>query len=171
MISGTAMSSLFETLEHWWSIYSIVALLVSFLFFMGFIYAKIRYSELCDLEQQMIREAEATWTSDSHGENNRWVEILKHSTDDDPNAWRIAIIEADIMLEETLANAGYIGATVGDKLKTANPSVFTTIEDAWEAHKIRNEIAHAGSDFVLTKRITQEIIMRFERVFKEFGVI
>jgi hypothetical protein len=75
------------------------------------------------------------------------------------------------MLDETLTNAGYVGQTLGEKLKSANPQSFTTIQDAWEAHKVRNEIAHVGSDFVLTKKNAQETLVRFERVFREFGVI
>jgi len=75
------------------------------------------------------------------------------------------------MLEQMLDNAGYVGASIGDKLKTANPASFTTVQDAWDAHRVRNEIAHAGSDFVLTKRVAQETIIKYERVFREFGVI
>ena len=75
------------------------------------------------------------------------------------------------MLEETLNNAGYVGQTLGEKLKGANPQSFRTVQDAWDAHKVRNDIAHVGSDFILTKRVAQETITKFERVFREFGVI
>jgi hypothetical protein len=83
----------------------------------------------------------------------------------------VAIIEADIFLDETLNEAGYVGVSLGEKLKSANPQSFTTIQDAWEAHKVRNEIAHVGSDFILTRKIAQDTLLRFERVFREFGVI
>lgn len=163
-----------ETLTQWWYVYSIIAILLSLLFFVGFIYAKIRFSQLSVIEQAGLREEERAWAERYGGvttQNNRWAEIQGHLAEDNPNSWRIAIIEADIFLEETLNDAGYVGNTIGDKLKTANPASFTTIQDAWEAHKVRNEIAHAGSDFVLTKKIAQETLVRFERVFREFGVV
>jgi len=71
------------------------------------------------------------------------------------------------MLEELLESLGYVGATVADKLKTARPETFRSIEDAWEAHKVRNAVAHQGSGFALTKRIAQETVARFGRVFEE----
>lgn len=173
-IRGTDGTSFIDTIVGWWNIYSVIAIIFSLLFFLGFIYAKIRYGELSDIEQEGLREAEAKWlamTGELKTDNNRWSEIERHSNEENPNSWRIAIIEADILLEETLNNAGYVGASMSEKLKSANITSFTTIQDAWEAHKVRNEIAHVGSDFVLTKRIAQETLTRYERVFKEFGII
>lgn len=163
-----------ETVGYWWNIYSIIAIFLSFLFFSGFVYAKIRYGELSEIEQHKLKEAEAAWTmrhERADSKNARWDIILKRVAENNPESWRIAIIEADILLEETLANAGFVGQSVGEKLKTANPQSFTTLQDAWTAHKVRNEIAHVGSDFVLTKKTAQETIVQFERVFREFGIV
>jgi hypothetical protein len=49
-------------------------------------------------------------------------------------------------------------------LKSAN---FDTIQNAWEAHKVRNSIAH-DSHFELTKRETKRVIQNFSLVFNEF---
>ncbi|MCF7815744.1 MAG: hypothetical protein K9M10_03420 [Candidatus Pacebacteria bacterium] len=160
--------------SFWWNIYSVIAIILSLVFIIGFVYAKIRYGQLSDLEQEALREAEAQWAATNESgdtKNTRWDSILAHVADNRPESWRIAIIEADILLDETLSKAGYVGQSIGDKLKTANTQSFTTIQDAWEAHKVRNDIAHVGSDFVLTKKSAQETIVRFERVFREFGVI
>ena len=167
-------NEIFETLEHWWNIYSVIAIIVSLLFFLGFVYAKIRLGQLHDEEHHILHEAEHAWThrhSHHESKNARWEMIESRASERNPESWRVAIIEADILLEETLSNAGYVGQTLGEKLKSANPLSFTTIQDAWEAHKVRNEIAHTGSDFVLTERVTKETLVRFERVFREFGVI
>ena len=174
-ITGNDWASLLATLEHWWNIYSIIALLFSLLFFIGFIYAKIRYAQLAEFLHEQLHEAEHHWAM-HHGDhhetrNARWDAIQQKVAENNPESWRLAIIEADIMLDETLTNAGYVGKSIGEKLKTANPHSFTTVQDAWEAHKVRNDIAHVGSDFVLTKKVAQDTIIRFERVFHEFGVI
>lgn len=172
---GGDSTAFFDTLMRWWSIYSVIAIIVSLIFFLGFVYAKIRYGELSDIESAALKEAEAKWQQREGNvpatQNNKWAGIIQKSSEDNPSAWRLAIIEADILLEETLTNAGYVGATIGEKLKSANTMSFTTLQDAWEAHKVRNEIAHTGSDFVLTQRIAGETITRFERVFREFKVI
>ncbi len=166
-----AVVDFFNTL---WNIYSVLALIVSFLFFIGFVYAKVQYGALCDKEQEKLREGEAMWVERYGGvtpTRGRWQEIQQHLHDENPNSWKIGIIEADIFLEEILNENGYVGVTIGEKLKGANASSFTTIQDAWDAHKVRNEIAHTGGDFILTKRIAQDTLTRYERVFREFGAI
>lgn len=173
-VTGGNSDSLINTLGNLWNIYSIIALLLSFLFFVGFVYAKIRFGELFAIEQEGIRNAEKAWATRHEApgtKNTRWDTIQIRVSEHNPESWRIAIIEADIMLEEVLSNAGYVGQSIGEKLKSANTTSFTTLQDAWEAHKVRNEIAHVGSDFVLTQRTAQETLVRFERVFREFGVI
>jgi hypothetical protein len=67
-------------------------------------------------------------------------------------------------LEEALEENGYYGASIGDKLKKAN---FSTINNAWIAHKVRNEIAHNPS-FELTQREAKRAISNFGQVFSEF---
>lgn len=173
-MTGLEWDSFVRAAQHIWDVYSVIAILLSLLFFMGFIYARIRYSQLYDIEQAALRADEAAWAQ-RHGaathKNSRWNDVQMHIAENSPTSWRLAIIEADILLEETLSNAGYVGATIGDKLKGANHAAFTSIQDAWEAHKVRNMIAHEGGDFILTKRMAQETIMRYERVFREFGVV
>lgn len=170
----SGFSRFLDSLGVWWEVYSILAIILSLLFFIGFIYAKIRLAQLVEIEQQQFREAETAWAQAYGGvakENDRWKDVEAHIASENPNDWRLGIIEADIMLEETLEAAGYVGTSIGEKLKTANPESFRTVQDAWDAHKIRNQIAHTGSDFVLTKRIATEALTKYERVFREFGIV
>jgi hypothetical protein len=124
------------------------------------------YAIALEVEKEWAAQHEVPETK-----NARCDAIQMRISEHNPESWRIAIIEADIMLDETLINAGYVGQSLGEKLRSANTTSFTTLQDAWEAHKVRNEIAHVGSDFVLTQRTAQETLVRFERVFREFGVI
>jgi hypothetical protein len=59
-------------------------------------------------------------------------------------------------LAEVLRDKGYVGETVADMLKTAS---FKTVQLAWDAHGIRNRIAHEGSDFQLTEREAKRAFM------------
>lgn len=82
--------------------------------------------------------------------------------------WRIGIMEADNLLLEVLNEKGYQGDGVGEKLKSAS---FKTIDLAWDAHKVRNRIAHEGSDFQLTERETKRAFMLYESVFRDLKAI
>ncbi|HLP43881.1 MAG TPA: hypothetical protein VK145_01225 [Candidatus Nanoarchaeia archaeon] len=103
--------------------------------------------------------------------NPRWVKVLEHVNSNNPSDWRLAILEADIMLGDMLDKMGYHGATIGDKLKAIEPSDFTHLNEAWEAHKVRNAIAHEGSDMTLNKPEAERVIKLFEKVFKEFKYV
>ncbi len=98
----------------------------------------------------------------------RWGIVSKYMNDDVSDLWRIGVIEADNMLNEALKNIGYIGAGVGERLQSAN---FKTIDFAWEAHKIRNRIAHEGLSFELTSREARKAFVLYETVFKDLKVI
>lgn len=101
---------------------------------------------------------------------DRWGRIVKLSESTNSSDWRLAIIEADIILDELLEKLHLPGDTMGDKLKAVEKSDFLTIESAWEAHKARNAVAHEG-DFLLSRRETRRIISLYEEVFKEFYLI
>ncbi len=103
--------------------------------------------------------------------NPRWERVLEHLNSANPNDWKFSILEADIMLSDLLDTMQYKGDTMADKLKAVDKSDFTTIESAWEAHKIRNMVAHTGGDFVLTEREARRVIDLYKDVFSEFKII
>ena len=75
------------------------------------------------------------------------------------------------MLNELLDLKGYKGNTMADKLKQVERADFNSIDDAWEAHKIRNTIAHEGASFQINNREVRRIIGLYEKVFREFKII
>lgn len=98
----------------------------------------------------------------------RWDAVGKHIESDNPNDWKQAILESDVMLDEILTKLGYRGESVGEKLKRAEPADFETLQDAWEAHKIRNRIAHDGSAFDLNHHEAKKTVALYRKVFEEF---
>ncbi len=103
--------------------------------------------------------------------NKKWERIIEHLESPHESNWRLAILEADIILDEILDANGYRGATIGDKLKQVDKSDFQTLDFAWEGHKIRNKIAHEGSDHMVSQKEARRVIGMYEAVFKEFKYI
>jgi hypothetical protein len=101
----------------------------------------------------------------------RWSTVSKHIESENPNDWKQAIMEADIMLDDLLTNMGYRGDSIGEKLKRVDPAHFQTLNDAWEAHKVRNQIAHEGSNFPLNQIEARRVIQQYRKVFEEFYFI
>ncbi len=104
-------------------------------------------------------------------QEERWKRVMELASSGSPSDWRRAILEADIMLSAVLLQVGYEGSTVGEQLKMANPFQVTTLDLAWKAHKVRNEVAHGGEAYNLTERDTRTAIDQYRRVFEELGAI
>ena len=155
-----------------WTVFVIISYICAFIFLVLYIYASIQAEKLGDIEHDMMAAAQDAYAQKMSGgiKSDKFAELKEHLNSDNPNDWKLAIIEADIILDDTLKRQGYAGPTLGDRLKSISPSVLSTIDDAWQAHKVRNQIAHAGADFVLTQKIARETIVQYERVFKELGV-
>jgi len=166
-----------------------VSIVLSLLFLTGIIYSIIR-------TQAIFREAMAkthAHTGAAHGAHDthgaaigghsavpansspetskRWGKIVEHINSSNPSDWRFAILECDIILDEMLTKMNYHGETLSDKLKAVEKSDFLTIDKAWEAHRVRNDIAHEGSNFEISDSEARRVVSLYEEVFKEFHYI
>jgi hypothetical protein len=102
--------------------------------------------------------------------NADWERVLKYYRSNNPSDWKLAIMEADNMLDALTKDMGFPGESLGERLKSIEPSDFDSLQEAWDAPKVRNAIAHQ-SGFVLTQREVQAVLAKFEKVFKEFSYI
>lgn len=150
--------------------YITIANILSLLFLVLMVYALIKVRQLLRIWEKNLYP-EHIEVSVVAEKNERWQRVLEHSATENPSDWRLAVLEADIILDEMLDQEGYVGDTIGDKLKKAHRGEFRTLDQAWEAHRIRNAIAHEGQDFELTQRETRRILGLYEQVFREFEVI
>jgi hypothetical protein len=103
--------------------------------------------------------------------NEKWRRVLDYLFSNNPNDWKLAVIEADLILLDLLTQLGFKGDSLGDKLKNADPKTFRYISSAWEAHNVRNKIAHEGSIFELSLHEAKRVIAIYEQIFVEFGYI
>lgn len=104
-------------------------------------------------------------------DNPTWTSVRNKLLSDNQSDWRLAIIEADIYLDRVLDQKGFYGDTLGDKFKQISPEQLPSIQIAWEAHKVRNRIAHDGSGFVLTMPEARRVLSYYEIVFRDLEVI
>ena len=165
-------SGFLHILSILWSIFAFFAFLISIAMLVLYAHASSRRWYFYAQGAKEIRDAEVLYDEMYRGvrKSDRLNDVLTHIDSPNPNDWKLAIIEADIILDEVLKQRGYIGNSLGERLKSISPQQLNSLNDAWEAHKVRNRIAHEGADFVLTKRVADETINRYRRVFSEFGV-
>ncbi len=152
----------------------VIGMFLSLVFLILIVYAEIKLHET-EHEGFHAMEHKAHEHHDaeveSTGKNDRWERIVELASSGNQSDWRRAILEADIMLGDSLAAQGYTGEGVGAQLKMANPIQLTTLDLAWKAHKVRNEVAHGGESYALGERDAKVAIDYYKRVFEELGVI
>ncbi|MFA6353374.1 MAG: hypothetical protein WCW93_00330 [Candidatus Paceibacterota bacterium] len=103
--------------------------------------------------------------------NERWSKTLSYLFSQHASDWKLAIIEADSMLENLMDQLGFRGETLGERLKLANQDNFPNLTIAWEVHTVRNRIAHEGLAFELSQHEAKRVIALYERIFHEYGFI
>lgn len=103
--------------------------------------------------------------------NEHWTMTLGYLFSQHASDWKLAIIEADSMLESLMEQLGFRGETLGDRLKIANQENFPNLTIAWEVHTIRNRIAHEGLTFEVSQHEAKRVISLYEQIFHEYGYI
>jgi hypothetical protein len=167
-----SFDSILHFLDILWSLYALFAYILAILLLVLYVYASTRYKQLLELRAGIVKERERIYDERyrSNPKNSRLEDMTKHIASENPNDWKLAIIEGDIILDETLKEKGYTGVSLGERLRSISPSQLQSLDDAWQAHKVRNQVAHGGADFVLTRRLAEETIKQYRRVFAEFGI-
>ena len=92
---------------------------------------------------------------------------LETATDADA---ALIIIDADALADRILKELGLPGETMGERLKALGEQKFKEIDALWDAHKIRNQIAHEGARNI-TYSDAAYALAKYEKALKELGVI
>lgn len=139
------------------------------------IYSLVRIYELRIDEQEeidrKIQESVNATKEKNRNENPRWIYIQTLIESSNSSDWRVAVMEADSMMEEILKDRGLSGSTASELLEGAKESGYRSIQDAWDGHLIRNQIAHQGSDFPFSQIEGRRVIRLFQNFFEELGAI
>lgn len=156
-----------------WNVFAFIAFIFALLFLFLFVMATVKKAALKEALTAQLRAAEVAFAgSKTQGVLAGRFAVLQDNVDSsNPNDWKLAIIEADVILDETIRERGYPGNSLGERLRSISPMQLATLDDAWQAHKVRNQIAHSGADFILTQKIAKETLARYQRVFSELGIL
>lgn len=159
---------------HWLAPYSTV---LSLLLIVGVVYCFLRIEHIVretkheDVPHGGHGHGGGHGASEQSQQQKRWERVQAHVASERESDWRLAILEADVLLDEMVTHMGYHGDSLGEKLKAIEKSDFTSLDAAWEAHAVRNKIAHEGAAFTLTEREAKRIVDLYEAAFKEFQYI
>lgn len=149
---------LFTTIFGWFVLLALISALVYYFF-------KTKKKFLSEKEKIIYDIAHVKEeTQAANDKAARWQKILDNVNSEQENNWKIAIMDADILLDEVLTEQGISGSGVAEKLKQVGPEFKDSVQYAWEGHKVRNRVAHEVS-YVLSAREAKQAISMYERFF------
>ena len=155
-----------------WGLFAAASIFISLILASILTYCIIRLFQVREFERKRFDAVSATISAhDVPRTQLRWDRITSEINSDNEQHWRLAILEADIMLNELLDTLGYRGETMADKMRTVERADFNSIDLAWEAHRARNRIAHESSEVPISAREARRVIDLYTKVFREFQFV
>jgi hypothetical protein len=96
---------------------------------------------------------------------NRWKKIQNRIETGTEYEYKLAIIEADSLLNDTLEDNGFSGKTFEERIKKVDKVQLPNSEEILEVHKTRNSIVY-DPDYKLEKNQAKQILEAYERGIK-----
>jgi len=95
----------------------------------------------------------------------QWNDILRHIDSIREGEWKFAVIEADTIVDNVLRNY-FPGDTMGERLMNIDKTKLLSIDDLWEAHKIRNRLAHEP-DFHISANEAKKVTETYHQILED----
>ena len=102
--------------------------------------------------------------------NQNWQDVLNHLNSANESEWKLAIIEADKLIDDLLIQKGYQGESLAERLSMIDKKSMKSFELLWEAHKIRNRIAHK-LDFKINRNEALKVISYYGEALKDLETL
>ena len=99
----------------------------------------------------------------------KFLEIENKLKKENPATYVTTVINGDKLLDKALMEMGVPGKTMGDRLKKCGDK-FTNLNGVWQAHKLRNAIAHETDVEVSYKR-AYNALQIYKQALKDIGAI
>ena len=96
----------------------------------------------------------------------QWSKITKRLEGGKETEYRMAIIEADSLLEDILRKMGYKGETLRSLLDQIDAKILPNLDDIWYAHELRNNIVH-DSNYDLNIENAKKAMKIYEQAFRD----
>lgn len=108
-------------------------------------------------------------TGDRETMRRRWKEIEQMLAAPGEMSRKVAVLEADKLLDFALKALAMPGMTLGDRLKFAQYK-YPELREVWWAHRVRNQLAHEAS-FHLDPGVARRALKSFEKALLRIGAL
>ncbi len=153
-----------------WQVLRIVFLIIS-AFFIGLLIYLFKVNDYLDMRYlENYSEFRKTKPYLKVDLSKEWKDVVKHAKGEKEAERKMAVIEADDMVDSVLLKIGYSGETLLDKLAKLNKEIIPNIEEVKEAHRKRRDIAYDPNKSI-SREEAEEIVSVYEEVFKDLRIL
>lgn len=124
----------------------------------------------------LLKRSDATWwvkervfaAEFAYGKaaGQRWDEIKERLKKGDEANLKLAVVEADKLIDDILKRMGLPGADIGERLKQIEKQEVKSVDKIWATHDVRNKIIHQPS-LNLTQEEAEMAVGNIEEALKE----
>jgi hypothetical protein len=100
----------------------------------------------------------------------RWITIEERIKTNQNAQLKIAILEADKLVDEVLFNIGYGGKNMKERLDAADANQIEEIDNLREGHEVRNKIIY-DDNFYLDKAEAERVINLYREFLDNLEII
>lgn len=100
----------------------------------------------------------------------KWAHVKARMSEETPDHFRLAVIEADALVDEFLRYVGYDGEHMADRLSKLKTTHIKSLNNVWNAHRLRNSLVHTPGISVSVAE-AERAIDAYEAFLKEMGGI
>ncbi len=102
--------------------------------------------------------------------SKKWIKIAARLETGLESEAKLAVLEADSLLDDILKKIGYSGEILDERFKSITKEIISDIDKVCEAHKIRNKIVH-DPDYKLDLDQARNVLEIYEKAFKDLNVL
>jgi hypothetical protein len=159
-----------------WDIYIVVAtifIVVDIVLVIGFIYAfskAWRFHPDYETKEDVGPTAAHRQTVHDVVMRERWHATMAKFALATPEAARVAIIEADALVDAALKGMQIEGEHLADRLSNLESDEIKSMPRIWRAHRMRNDLVHTPG-FMITSQDAERTMRDYEAFLKEIEVI
>jgi hypothetical protein len=100
----------------------------------------------------------------------RWEIVKRRLKSANESEYKVAIIEADNIIDELVKNLAFPGENMGERLNNIPEGQIESLNKLKEAHEVRNRIIHE-ENFQVSLEYAKEILAKYEAFLEEFEVL
>ena len=99
----------------------------------------------------------------------RWQRIMRRLDAGSESEYKLAIIEADALLDEMLKKMRLGGETADERLQKITPFMIPNVEELKVSHQVRNSIVY-DPDYRLSLSEARRVLLVYQKTFEDLDL-